>query len=145
MAEGHGERHSKRTASGLQPGPEGFRHAHGCTHANLVWQVRHLVTVKRLPERLEALQNWYRKGGVMIMGYDMYRILSVAPKTTQEVWRRELKTVLVDPGEIRREWHHILEAGGVSTCAPFSFQVRTLWCVTRATSCATASPAFLKR
>lgn len=39
----------------------------------------------------------------MIMGYEMYRILSLATKTTDEVWRKELKTILVDPGSLAEE------------------------------------------
>lgn len=68
---------------------------------NLVWQVRHLVAVNP-SERLAALQKWYREGGVMVMGYELYRILSLAPKTNNEASRRELKRVLVDPGWITR-------------------------------------------
>ncbi|XP_019941418.2 transcriptional regulator ATRX-like isoform X2 [Paralichthys olivaceus] len=60
-------------------------------------KVRQLATVKNTPERLCALQEWHREGGVMIMGYDIYRILSLA-KNMNEEWKKQLKTILVDPG-----------------------------------------------
>eukprot|EP00066_Takifugu_rubripes_P020535 XP_011609801.1 PREDICTED: transcriptional regulator ATRX-like isoform X2 [Takifugu rubripes] len=60
--------------------------------------VGHLVAVKNLSDRLAALQKWYREGGVMVMGYELYRILSLAPKTNDEASRKELKRILVDPG-----------------------------------------------
>ncbi|XP_070773018.1 transcriptional regulator ATRX-like [Enoplosus armatus] len=61
-------------------------------------QVTELVTIKHPPERLRALQRWHRDGGVMIMGYEMYRILSLAQKINDEENKRELKSILVDPG-----------------------------------------------
>lgn len=70
----------------------------GCPDTSFVWQVQHLVRVKDLPGRLRALQKWYREGGVMIMGYEMYRLLSQTAKTNDEVWRNELKGILVNPG-----------------------------------------------
>lgn len=88
---------------------ECFRHTRGCIDTNLVWQVQHLVGAKQLSDRLRALQNWYREGGIMIMGYEMYRVLSLATKTNDEVWRKELKTMLVDPGSIAGEWHHLIQ------------------------------------
>lgn len=45
------------------------------------------------------------------MGYEMYRVLSLATKTTDEVWRKELKTILVDPGSFAEEWHHLNQVG----------------------------------
>lgn len=96
-----GHRVTVRTAVSIRAGrftPNG--------DTNLVWQVRHLVTVKTPSERLAALQNWYREGGVMVMGYELYRILSLAPKTNNEALRKELKRVLVDPGWVTQEGHH---------------------------------------
>ncbi|XP_076606647.1 transcriptional regulator ATRX-like [Chaetodon auriga] len=61
-------------------------------------KVTELATVKQLPDRLRALQGWQRDGGVLIMGYDMYRILSLAKKIKHEEWKTELKSILVDPG-----------------------------------------------
>lgn len=83
----------------------------GCTDADLVWQVQHLVRVKHLPERLRALRKWHREGGVMIMGYEMYRLLSLATKTSDEVWSKELKATLVDPGWTAEERRHLNHVG----------------------------------
>ncbi|KAM6907548.1 LOW QUALITY PROTEIN: transcriptional regulator ATRX-like [Xenentodon cancila] len=60
-------------------------------------EVTELATMKQPLERLEALQRWQRNGGVMIMGYDMYRIQSLGHKINKE-WKEELKRLLVDPG-----------------------------------------------
>lgn len=86
---------------------QGFRRTRGCTDMNLVWQVQHLVRAKHLSDRVRALQTWYREGGVMIVGYEMYRVLSLASKTTDEERRRQLKTILVDPGSITEDWHRL--------------------------------------
>nr|XP_046267251.1 transcriptional regulator ATRX-like isoform X2 [Scatophagus argus] len=60
-------------------------------------KVIELATVKR-PERIRALQEWQRDGGVLIMGYEMYRILSQARKIGDEELKKEMKSILVDPG-----------------------------------------------
>ncbi|XP_038565073.1 transcriptional regulator ATRX-like isoform X1 [Micropterus salmoides] len=60
-------------------------------------QVTELATIKQ-SERFRALQRWQRDGGVMIMGYEMYRILSLARKISDEEQKKELKSILVDPG-----------------------------------------------
>ncbi|XP_029304789.1 transcriptional regulator ATRX-like isoform X1 [Cottoperca gobio] len=60
--------------------------------------VTELATIKHPPERIRALQRWKREGGVMIMGYEMYRILSLAKKINDEKCKKELKSILVDPG-----------------------------------------------
>ncbi|XP_067463826.1 transcriptional regulator ATRX-like [Thunnus thynnus] len=61
-------------------------------------KVTELVTKKSLPERLSALQRWQTAGGVMIMGYEMYRNLSLGQKIKNEQWKKEFKSMLVDPG-----------------------------------------------
>uniref|UniRef100_A0A7N9AJY0 DNA helicase n=1 Tax=Mastacembelus armatus TaxID=205130 RepID=A0A7N9AJY0_9TELE len=61
-------------------------------------KVTEMATLKHLPARLQALQRWQREGGVAIMGYDMYRILSVGQKISDEGWKKELKSILVHPG-----------------------------------------------
>uniref|UniRef100_A0A4W6FL56 DNA helicase n=1 Tax=Lates calcarifer TaxID=8187 RepID=A0A4W6FL56_LATCA len=60
-------------------------------------KVTELATVKQPLERFRALQRWQRDGGVMIMGYEMYRIQSQAKKVSEE-WKTTLKSILVDPG-----------------------------------------------
>ncbi|XP_037323682.2 transcriptional regulator ATRX-like isoform X2 [Pungitius pungitius] len=61
-------------------------------------EVTELATIKPLLERFRALQRWHKDGGVMIMGYEMYRILSQAKKIQDEKLVKELKRILVDPG-----------------------------------------------
>lgn len=69
------------------------------THKYCMLQVTELATVKNPPDRLSALQSWQREGGVMIMGYEMYRILSQGQKNNEE-WKKEMKSILVDPGKV---------------------------------------------
>ncbi|XP_070699395.1 transcriptional regulator ATRX-like [Pempheris klunzingeri] len=61
-------------------------------------KVAELATIKYPLDRLRALQAWQREGGVMIMGYEMYRILSLAQKIKNEEWKTAFKSILVDPG-----------------------------------------------
>ncbi|XP_019132017.2 transcriptional regulator ATRX [Larimichthys crocea] len=61
-------------------------------------KVTELATVKHPTERLRALQGWQRDGGVMIIGYEMYRNLSLAKKVRDEAWKKEIKRILVAPG-----------------------------------------------
>ncbi|XP_011481932.1 transcriptional regulator ATRX [Oryzias latipes] len=57
-----------------------------------------LSTINQPAERIRALQRWHRDGGVAIMGYKMYTIMSLCPKTNSEEQKKVLKSVLVDPG-----------------------------------------------
>lgn len=70
------------------------------THKYCVLQVTELATVKHPSDRLRALQRWQREGGVMIMGYEMYRILSLAQRISDEASKKEIKSILVDPGTV---------------------------------------------
>ncbi|XP_034034607.1 transcriptional regulator ATRX-like [Thalassophryne amazonica] len=60
--------------------------------------VTELATIKSPRERLSALQRWQRDGGVAIMGYEMYRSLSLGHKVKDDSLTREFKKLLVDPG-----------------------------------------------
>ncbi|XP_049440963.1 transcriptional regulator ATRX isoform X2 [Epinephelus fuscoguttatus] len=61
-------------------------------------EVTELATVKRPQERSYALQRWHDTGGVMIIGYEMYRNLTqgrnIKSKKLKEIFQR----TLVDPG-----------------------------------------------
>ncbi|XP_038152964.1 transcriptional regulator ATRX-like isoform X2 [Cyprinodon tularosa] len=57
-------------------------------------RVLELATVKDHLNRLNTLQRWQREGGVMIMGYEMYRLLT----QNTPVLRQKLRSPLVDPG-----------------------------------------------
>ncbi|XP_077401989.1 transcriptional regulator ATRX-like [Vanacampus margaritifer] len=61
-------------------------------------KVTELVTKKNSADRLQALQSWYTTGGVMIMGYEMFRNFSLAPKINDDDLKQQLKNLLVDPG-----------------------------------------------
>lgn len=63
-------------------------------------QVTEMATIKLFPDRVQALQRWQRDGGVMLMGYDMYRILSQAQRVSSEELKKEIKRILVDPGTV---------------------------------------------
>ncbi|XP_078142676.1 transcriptional regulator ATRX-like isoform X1 [Centroberyx gerrardi] len=85
-------------------------------------KVTELATMKR-PERLSALQKWQRDGGVMIMGYEMYRNLSLGHKITNGQLKKEYQNALVNPGPdfvicdeghiLRNEASNISKAMGV--------------------------------
>ncbi|XP_040038973.2 transcriptional regulator ATRX [Gasterosteus aculeatus] len=83
-------------------------------------KVTELATVKSLLERIRALQRWHDDGGVMIMGYEMYRILSLAKKIQDEELKKELKRILVNPGPdfVVCDEGHILrnEVSNISKC-----------------------------
>ncbi|XP_017291035.1 transcriptional regulator ATRX [Kryptolebias marmoratus] len=61
-------------------------------------KVAELATVKSPLHRLGALQKWQRNGGVLIMGYDMYRNLSKDCTIDSQEAKKLLKSTLVDPG-----------------------------------------------
>ncbi|CAF5057750.1 unnamed protein product, partial [Rotaria magnacalcarata] len=42
----------------------------------------------RKKDRLQFLRNWYENGGILIMGYEMYRLLNFAPDTTAKKPRK---------------------------------------------------------
>ncbi|XP_034539868.1 transcriptional regulator ATRX-like [Notolabrus celidotus] len=60
-------------------------------------KVAELATLKPA-ERIRALQKWQREGGVIIMGYEMYRNLSLAQKISNVDGKKEIRRLLVDPG-----------------------------------------------
>lgn len=57
-----------------------------------------LSAINQPSERIRALQRWHRDGGVAIMGYKMYTVLSLGPKAATEELKKELKSLLVNPG-----------------------------------------------
>uniref|UniRef100_A0A3P8ZSI4 DNA helicase n=1 Tax=Esox lucius TaxID=8010 RepID=A0A3P8ZSI4_ESOLU len=67
------------------------------------WQVdlgdsSELATLRRPQERYIALQRWLKEGGVMIMGYEMYRNLTLGLKVTHSQYKKVFDSALVDPG-----------------------------------------------
>ncbi|CAF3346610.1 unnamed protein product [Rotaria socialis] len=45
----------------------------------------------RKKDRLQFLRNWYENGGILIMGYEMYRLLNIAPDTNAKKSRKKTK------------------------------------------------------
>ncbi|XP_037603550.1 transcriptional regulator ATRX-like [Sebastes umbrosus] len=83
-------------------------------------KVTELASIKYPPERIRALQRWGRDGGVMIMGYEMYRNLSLSQKIKDVECKKVLKSILVNPGPdlVVCDEGHILrnEASNISRC-----------------------------
>ncbi|KAG7517217.1 transcriptional regulator ATRX [Solea senegalensis] len=61
-------------------------------------EVTELATVKRPQERSYALQRWQESGGVMIMGYEMYRNLTQGRNIKSKKLKEIFQKTLVDPG-----------------------------------------------
>ncbi|KAK9517933.1 hypothetical protein VZT92_023265 [Zoarces viviparus] len=61
-------------------------------------EVIELATVKRPQERAYALQRWQDMGGVMIIGYEMYRNLTQGRNIKSKKLKEIFQKSLVDPG-----------------------------------------------
>ncbi|KAF7668687.1 hypothetical protein LDENG_00294610 [Lucifuga dentata] len=61
-------------------------------------EVTELATIKRPQERAYALQSWHECGGVIIMGYEMYRNLSQGRNIKSKKLKETFQKTLVDPG-----------------------------------------------
>ncbi|XP_063347901.1 transcriptional regulator ATRX isoform X1 [Pelmatolapia mariae] len=61
-------------------------------------EVTELATVKRPQERAYALQRWQEMGGIMIMGYEMYRNLTQGRNIKSKKLKETFQKTLVDPG-----------------------------------------------
>lgn len=59
-----------------------------------------LATVKRPQERAYALQRWQEMGGVMIIGYEMYRNLTQGRNIKSKKLKETFQKTLVDPGAV---------------------------------------------
>uniref|UniRef100_A0A8C4Q5Z1 DNA helicase n=1 Tax=Eptatretus burgeri TaxID=7764 RepID=A0A8C4Q5Z1_EPTBU len=60
-----------------------------------VWE---LTTVKRVVDRARMLRQWMDDGGIMIMGYEMYRNLTSGRSVKSKKQREIIEQSLVDPG-----------------------------------------------
>lgn len=72
-----------------------------CSHCVFVYQVTELATVKRPQERAYALQRWHEDGGVMIIGYEMYRNLTQGRNIKSKKLKETFQKTLVNPGEVQ--------------------------------------------
>ncbi|XP_056625412.1 transcriptional regulator ATRX-like [Triplophysa dalaica] len=61
-------------------------------------EVSELATVKRPQERAYALQRWQEDGGVIIIGYEMYRNLTQGRNIKSKKLKEIFQKTLVDPG-----------------------------------------------
>ncbi|KAK6297903.1 hypothetical protein J4Q44_G00309580 [Coregonus suidteri] len=61
-------------------------------------EVTELATVKRPQERACALQQWQEDGGIMIIGYEMYRNLTQGRNIKSKKLKETFQKTLVDPG-----------------------------------------------
>lgn len=61
-------------------------------------EVSELATVKRPQERAYALQRWQEDGGIMIIGYEMYRNLTQGRNIKSKKLKETFQKTLVDPG-----------------------------------------------
>ncbi|XP_074864170.1 transcriptional regulator ATRX isoform X2 [Carettochelys insculpta] len=61
-------------------------------------EVSELATVKRPQERAYMLQRWQEEGGVMIIGYEMYRNLAQGRNVKSRKLKEIFNKALVDPG-----------------------------------------------
>lgn len=69
-------------------------------YLSCVYQVTELATVKRPQERAYALQQWQENGGVMIIGYEMYRNLTQGRNIKSKKLKETFQKTLVDPGTV---------------------------------------------
>lgn len=61
-------------------------------------EVTELATVKRPQERAYILQRWQEDGGIMIIGYEMYRNLTQGRNIKSKKLKETFQKTLVDPG-----------------------------------------------
>ncbi|KAM9440693.1 ATRX chromatin remodeler, like [Clarias gariepinus] len=61
-------------------------------------EVMELVTVKAVCSRVNALTSWYRRGGVMILSYELYRTLTHRDQAKYGKQQESLRRLLQDPG-----------------------------------------------
>ena len=63
-------------------------------------QVYELSTIKDTYGRAELLKSWHEEGGVMIMGYEMFRNLSQLSRVKNKRYKKIFTESLLDPGQI---------------------------------------------
>uniref|UniRef100_A0A667WSJ9 DNA helicase n=1 Tax=Myripristis murdjan TaxID=586833 RepID=A0A667WSJ9_9TELE len=61
-------------------------------------KVTELATIKRPMDRFSAVSRWQKIGGVLIIGYEMYRNLSLGHNVPNEQMKNEFHRALVNPG-----------------------------------------------
>ncbi|XP_058631669.1 transcriptional regulator ATRX-like isoform X3 [Onychostoma macrolepis] len=64
---------------------------------NILW-VAELATVKSVGVRVELLNDWFMNGGVMIMGYEVFRVLTHTDSAKYSKHKEAFRSMLLDPG-----------------------------------------------
>lgn len=64
----------------------------------LLLKVYELATVKQVLHRVYALEKWHRVGGIMIIGYEMYRNLTQGRNIKGTDLQDSFRKTLVEPG-----------------------------------------------
>lgn len=82
---------------------------------------------KQNNERAFQINSWHNDGGVLIMGYDMFRNLSSDNKRIRKKIRDQLQQALVDPGPdlVVCDEGHLLKNSKTSLSKAVN-QIRTL-------------------
>ena len=62
-------------------------------------QVYELASSRNNHDRCEQIKEWHRDGGIMIVGYQLYRIL-VNLNTKSKKRKQVIDSCLVDPGTL---------------------------------------------
>lgn len=65
-----------------------------------IYQVYELASVKDNRSRADVLKHWQKNGGVMVMGYTMYRNLVFSRFVKNKRQKETFAHTLVDPGEL---------------------------------------------
>lgn len=58
-----------------------------------------LATVKSLAVRVELLTEWFKNGGVIIMGYEVFRVLTNTDSAKYSKHKESFRSILLDPGK----------------------------------------------
>ncbi|XP_067295262.1 transcriptional regulator ATRX-like isoform X3 [Pseudorasbora parva] len=61
-------------------------------------RVAELATVKSVAVRVELLNDWFTNGGVMIMGYEVFRVLTHTASAKYSKHKDSIRSILLDPG-----------------------------------------------
>ena len=62
-------------------------------------QVDELTNAKANIDRMYKLKRWHNTGGIMILGYEMFRNLTSGKHIKKESLKEKFKEYLLDPGK----------------------------------------------
>ena len=57
------------------------------------------MNVAGIRARMKRMERWFRHGGIMFIGYDMFRNLAMGKTIKRRKTKEQLKKFLVDPGK----------------------------------------------